>query len=87
MSGGAEPILVDETDEYLNRVKELAINTGNAMNIKFASVDIALTNKKEILVMDVNGSVCMNRFAEIIPNGYEIAKSVYAKAVDKMFES
>lgn len=86
LSGGAEPILVDETDEYLNRVKELAVNTGNAMNIKFASVDIALTNKKEILVMEVNGSVCMNRFAEIIPNGYEIAKSVYAKAVDKMFE-
>lgn len=85
LSNGAEPILVDESDEYLPKIKEIALNTGKAMNIKFASVDIALTNDKKILVMEVNGSVCMNKFAEIIPNGFEIAKNIYAKAVDKMF--
>lgn len=85
LSSGAEPILVDESDEYLPKIKEIALNAGNAMNIKFASVDIALTNNEEILVMEVNGSVCMNKFAEIIPNGYEIAKNIYAKAIDKMF--
>ncbi len=86
LSSGAEPILVNESDEYLQKIKEIALNAGKAMNIKFASIDIALTNKKEILVMEVNGSVCMNKFAEIIPNGYEIAKNIYAKAIDKMFE-
>ena len=45
-----------------------------------------MTEKKEVLVMEINGSVCMNKFVEIIPNGYEIAKSIYSKAVDKMFE-
>lgn len=86
LSSGAEPILVNESDEYLQKIKEIALNAGKAMNIKFASIDIALTNNKEILVMEVNGSVCMNKFAEIIPNGYEIAKNIYAKAIDKMFE-
>ena len=65
---------------YKESILNIEIKTGTLLGITG-------TNKKEILVMEVNGSVCMNRFAEIIPNGYEIAKSVYAKAVDKMFES
>ena len=57
------------------------------MNINFASIDIALTEDKKIFVMEVNGSVCMNKFSEIIPNGYNIAKEIYKKAIRKMFES
>ena len=86
LSSGAEPIVIDETDEFVDKVKEIATRAGNALNIKFASVDVVVTENKEILVMEVNGSVCMNKFAEIIPNGYEIAKSIYSKAIDKMFE-
>ena len=86
LSAGAEPIVIDETDEYINQVKEIAVKAGNALNISFASVDVIVTEKKEILVMEINGSVCMNKFLEIIPNGYEIAKSIYSKALDKMFE-
>ena len=58
-----------------------------AMNITFASIDIALTSDKKVLVMEVNGSVCMNKFSEMIPNGYEIAKDIYKKAIIKMFEN
>ena len=81
LSSGAEPIIVDESDEYLPEIQKIALKAGNAMNIRFASVDIALTNNKEILVMEVNGNVCMNKFSEIIPNGYEIAKSIYKEAL------
>lgn len=83
---GAEPIIIDEKDPFRKKVKEIAINTGNVMNIKFASIDIAVTSDKKVLVMEVNGSVCMNKFAQIIPNGYKIAKDIYSKAIDKMFE-
>ncbi len=86
LSSGAEPIVIDESDEYVKQIKEIAVKAGNALNIKFASVDVVVTEKKEILVMEINGSVCMNKFSEIIPNGYEIAKSIYSKAIDKMFE-
>lgn len=84
LSSGAEPILIDENEENLDKIKDIAIRAGKAINIRFASVDIALTSKKEILVMEINGSVCMNRFSEVIPNGYEIAKNIYSKAIDKM---
>ncbi len=86
LSSGAEPIIIDESDEYIKQIREVAEKAGKALNIKFASVDVVVTEKKEILVMEVNGSVCMNKFSEIIPNGYEIAKSIYSKAIDKMFE-
>ena len=86
LSSGAEPITIDETDEFLSKVKSIAKKAGDALNIKFASVDVALTQKEEILVMEINGSVCMNKFSEIVPNGYEIAKGIYSKAIDKMFE-
>lgn len=86
LSSGAEPIIIDENDEFIDKVREIAIKAGNAINIKFASVDIAVTKNKEIFVMEINGSVCMNKFTEIIPDGYKIAKSIYSKAIDKMFE-
>ena len=86
LSSGAEPIVIDETDKFIEQVKIIAKNAGDALNIKFASVDVALTEKEEILVMEINGSVCMNKFSEIIPNGFEIAKGIYSKAIDKMFE-
>lgn len=86
LNNGAEPVLIDEKDEFIDKIKEIAVKAGDAVNIKFASVDIALTSNKEILVMEINGNVCMNKFTEIIPNGYEIAKNIYSKAIDKMFE-
>ena len=86
LSSGAEPIIIDENDEFIDKVREIAIKAGNAINIKFASVDIAVTKNKEIFVMEINGSVCMNKFTEIIPDGYKIAKSIYSKAIDKLFE-
>ena len=86
LSSGAEPIVIDESDEYIKQVRDIALKAGKALNIKFASVDVVVTEKNEVLVMEINGSVCMNKFSEIIPNGYEIAKSIYSKAIDKMFE-
>lgn len=86
LSSGAEPIIIDETDQFVKDVRSIAKKAGDALNIKFASVDVVVTEKNEILVMEINGSVCMNKFAEIIPNGYEIAKTIYSRAIDKMFE-
>ena len=86
LNGGAEALSVDENDAFLTRVKDIAISAGKAININFASIDVALTNKKEVFVMEINSSVCMNKFSEIMPNGYEISKQIYSKAIDKMFE-
>lgn len=86
LSSGAEPLKVDENDKYLNEIKEVAKKAGNAINISFASVDVALTNTGKVVVMEINASVCMNRFSEVFENGKQIAKEIYSKAIDKMFE-
>ena len=87
LSSGAEPIVIDEQkEEYIEEIKKIAVEAGNVMNVKFASIDIAFTSSKKILIMEINGSVCMNKFTEIIPDGYQIAKNIYSKAIDKMFE-
>ena len=36
--------------------------------------------------MEVNSEVVISKFCESIPNGYEIAKQIYGKVMDKMFE-
>ena len=86
-----EQLKLEEKDEeikieFLKEVKSVAIKAGNAVNIKFATIDVAVTHDKKVLVMEINASVCMNKFSEIVPGGFDIAKNVYAKAVDKMFE-
>lgn len=85
LNAGAEPIIIDEKDEFYYKVKNLAQKAGNALNIKFASIDIAVTSQKQVLVMEINASVCMNKFSEMIPNGYNIAKDIYSKAIEEMF--
>lgn len=85
LSNGAEPVIV-ENDENLEKIKEIAIKSANAIGIKFATVDIACTVEKDLTVVEINGSVCMNKFTELVPNGYQIAKEIYSKAIDKMFE-
>lgn len=87
LSSGAEPLKVDESDIYLNEIKDVAKKAGDAINISFASVDIALTSSGKVVVMEINASVCMNRFSEVFENGKQIAKDVYSKAIDKMFEN
>ena len=86
LNSGAIPILIDEKDAYIDKVKAIAKKAGDTMNSKFASIDISQTKAGDLFVMEVNASVCMNKFSEIVPNGYKIAKEIYGKAIDKMFE-
>ena len=86
LNNGAEPILIDDNDKYVEKIKNIAIKAGKAVNIKFASIDIAITSDKKIFVMEINGNVCMNKFTELLPNGYEIAKKVFKSAINRMFE-
>ena len=85
LSSGAVPKIVLENDKYIEKVKELALRAGKATNVKFASIDISQGADGEIFVMEINGAVCMSKFAEEVPNGHEIVKKIYAKAIDKMF--
>jgi len=77
---------VDVDSEIKNKVLALAKNAYNASTLRFCSVDIIETNDGELLVMEINSGVVINKFINLVPNGYEIAKKVYRDAIIKMFE-
>ena len=85
LSNGAIPLLVNADDEFIEKVKNIARQAGNVLNTRFVSIDISLTDDKNIYVMEVNGNVCLTKFVDLVPKGYKIAKEVYYKAINKMF--
>jgi glutathione synthase/RimK-type ligase-like ATP-grasp enzyme len=84
LSQGATASL-DIDKNVKEEVLKLAKKAGNAIGIRFASVDIAELKTNELLVMEINSSVCMNKFSEQIENGKELEKEIFSKAIDKMF--
>jgi len=83
--GGVPDLEID--DETRQRVYDLALKAGKAIGIRFASVDIAETKEKELLVMEINSNVCMNKFAETVSNGLQIEYEIFSNAIDRMFEA
>jgi glutathione synthase/RimK-type ligase-like ATP-grasp enzyme len=56
-----------------------------ALNANFCSVDIAEVNGK-YKVVEVNGGVMMEKFSSQSIENYNIAKSIYASAINKLFK-
>lgn len=85
LSGGAVPKILEVCPLY-DRIKELVISAGKAMNVSFATIDVIHTTDNELYVMEVNSGVCMTEFMKKVENGWEIAKQVYRKALNSMFQ-
>ena len=66
-------------------ISNLALSAARATSIDFATIDIIETEKKDMYVMEINSGVCMTKFIEHIPEGRNIAKKIYSKALDKLF--
>lgn len=85
LSGGANPEVLERGELY-NKIEELALKTGKAMNVKFASIDIVKMSDGDLRVLEVNSGIGTSIFAQKAENGYEIIKEIYRKALNKMFE-
>ena len=86
LSGGALPKILEDKELY-KKISKIVKDAAHAMNINFASIDIIKTDNNELYVLEVNSGICMRHFIENTDNGYDIAKNIYSKAVDKMFKS
>ena len=86
LSGGAKPKILED-NLLKERIEKLVKKAGKAMNINFATIDIAHTVDDELLVLEVNSGVCMSKFIEEVENGYDIAKKIYRKAVLDLFKN
>lgn len=85
LSQGATVVECD--DENLRcSLKNLAITVMKTLNIRFASVDILKLKSGELLIIEVNSGVTINKYINFVKNGREIAKNVYSDAIEKMLE-
>ena len=83
--GDDEQIIID-LDKVPPEIEKLAIQAGKAMNINFATIDIIQTVDNNMYVMEMNSGVCMDIFTKLVDGGYEMAKDIYRKALQGLFE-
>ena len=75
----------DISDEIRGKLIEIKNQITSELKIGFASIDIIETDDS-FYVLEINSGVMTENIIEIIDNGKEIVKSIYTKAIDKMFE-
>jgi len=85
LSRGSIPF--EETNENLkDNIQSLAIKAFNLLDLRFASVDIIELASGEILILEINSGVMIDKYAKYMKNGEEICKKIYSKAIDLMFK-
>ena len=67
-----------------NKICDLALRVTRELNITFASIDIIDTNN-ELMVLEANSGVTLNKFIQQNSNGYDIAYNIYKDAIKMMF--
>lgn len=74
-------VSMDIKEKLLKIVKKITDN----IYLGFVTVDIVELSNGEFLVLEINSGVGLKHFREIVPDGREITKSIYKKAVKKLF--
>lgn len=85
LSGGATPTILEKSELY-EKVANLAIQAGHAMNMNFATIDIIQTTDDQLYVLEINSGVCGTIFIDSIDGGYDIIKDIYRKSLEDMFK-
>ena len=82
--GSIASLIVD--NQLKEKISSLALKVTTKANISFASIDIIETVNNELLVLEGNSGVTISKAINFIPNGYELAKSIYKDAIIKLFK-
>lgn len=86
LSRGARIIESTEIDTHrIAQLQQLALDTTSTIGLRFASVDIIHTDDDELLVLEVNSGVMMEKFAAHSVSTRETALDIYRKAITAMF--
>ncbi len=85
LSSGGKTFL-DIEKNLKDEITSLALSVSKNLNIIFASIDIINTKNDELLVMEANSGVTLNKFIKQNINGYDIAYNIYKDAIKLMFK-
>ena len=71
------------SEKLVNLVKQVCKET----SLKFASVDIIETTNGDLLVLEANSGVTIDKYVSLNPDEYITAKEIYASAIEKLFNN
>lgn len=77
---------IDEiSKEDLKVIESISKSAANEINLKFGSIDIIKTFYDEFKIIEVNSGVMMENLIKLKDNGRKIAKEIYRKVINFMF--
>ena len=76
-----------EDEELCKKLINLAKQVCRETNLKFANVDIIETTNNDLLVLEVNSGVTINKYVSLNPDEYKTVKEIYTCAIEKLFNN
>lgn len=83
LSQGATPELLDAQQSAALAPRVLAVT--QALGLRFCSVDFLWLDTGELLIMEINAGVMIERFIDLHPEGWQRARGVYEAAFCALF--
>lgn len=80
---GAKPKLLEKTEKPYKKLEAIAKRAAKTLKLDFATVDIIETEKEGFEVLEINSNVCIGNFGHQNKKYYDLAKSIYKKALKK----
>lgn len=78
-----DPEVPEPTRERIIMMAQKAVA---AIGLRFCTVDFIETMEGELLILEVNSGVMLEKYVTSHPEDYEIVKGIYRSAIRKMFE-
>ncbi len=85
LSNGAIPFEVED-ENMKERLMEMFQKITKEIHLNFCSVDIIETDDGNLLVMELNSSVSFRKYCYFRKDGKELAKRIYKKAIQILFQ-
>lgn len=76
-----------EDEELYEKLTKIAKQVCRETNLKFASFDIIETTNNDLLVLEANSGVTIDKYVCLNPDEYITAKEIYAVAIEKLFNN
>ena len=76
-----------EDEELYEKLTKIAKQVCRETNLKFANVDIIETTNNDLLVLEANSGVMIEKYVDLNPDEYITAKEIYAVAIEKLFNN
>ena len=84
--GGATAKVLERENKIYKEIESLAIRSGKALDMTFATIDIIKNKDDELYVLEINSGVSASIFSRVVEHGKELTKEMYKKTLTEIFK-